>query len=147
MRTSRDVSSYPRENGVSVGRRSSDRLPIYDRRELDSSIDEIDIMLPGVCLSPRPPSVRPSTKMRPSRTSTCCSCCSLCDTPKSQLFQTMTPFELQHPDIYKREKTKVLPHCAFCQGDEMKKNLVQYCHGDVIKTFDWLMKDAKETPL
>ncbi|XP_061188401.1 uncharacterized protein LOC133196542 [Saccostrea echinata] len=127
--------------------RSPEKFPIYEKREIEQSLDEIDLLLPGVCISSprRPSTVRPSTNMKPTRTPTYCSCCSLCDTPKSQ-FESPTPFELDHPDLFLQTRSRRPHHCAYCQADDGKK-LVQYAHGDVIKTFDWLSKNAKETPL
>lgn len=83
--------------------------------------------------------------MKPTRTPTYCSCCSLCDSPKSQL-ESPSPFELEHPDLFLQRRPRMSHHCTYCQTDDGKK-LVQYAHGDVIKTFDWLSKNAKETPL
>lgn len=123
------------------------KFPVYDKKEIEQSLDEIDLMLPGVCISSprRPSTVRPPTNMKPTRTPTYCSCCSLCDSPKAQL-ESPSPFELEHPDLFLQRRTKLPHHCTYCQADEGKK-LVQYAHGDVIKTFDWLSKNAKETPL
>ncbi|XP_056007269.1 uncharacterized protein LOC125664429 isoform X1 [Ostrea edulis] len=127
--------------------RSPEKFPVYDKKEVEQSLDEIDLLLPGVCISSprRPSTVRPSTNMKPTRSPTYCSCCSLCDTPKSHL-ESPTPFQLEHPDLFPQTRPRRSHHCSYCQADDGKK-LVQYAHGDVIKTFDWLSKNAKETPL
>lgn len=127
--------------------RDPEKFPVYDKKEIEQSLDEIDLLLPGVCISSprRPSTVRPSTNMKPTRTPTYCSCCSLCDSPKSQI-ESPSPFELEHPDLFLQRRPRMSHHCTYCQTDDGKK-LVQYAHGDVIKTFDWLSKNAKETPL
>ncbi|OWF40292.1 uncharacterized protein LOC110463986 [Mizuhopecten yessoensis] len=137
-------------------KRGGDLLPVYDKSELDACNDQIDLLLPGF-VSESPPRISSqSGAVLNLRTPNCCSCCSMCDSPGDFRFTIpgTTP-TLNRKSTRTGSNNGVLnaPHqqceCKQCHGENsMPPNrLVQYRHGDVIKTFDWLTADSQETAL
>ena len=103
------------------------RLPVFDLEELDVSLGPVSPGLPGMCeITPRPLSKNPNN----------CTCCSICEmmSPRSVDFNNRNG----HSNCS-------CEHCIYSSKD--KPGLVQYKHGNVIKTFDWLKQYAKETAL
>ncbi|XP_033724702.1 LOW QUALITY PROTEIN: uncharacterized protein LOC117314720 [Pecten maximus] len=137
-------------------KRGGDLLPVYDKSELDTCNDQIDLLLPGVVSEATPRRSGQSGSAVNSRTPNCCSCCSMCDGPGD--FRFLVPGAT--PTLNRKSSTswenngmfgapQQQCECRQCHEENglPPKKLVQYRHGDVIKTFDWLTSDSQETAL
>lgn len=126
-------STLPRKLAPQISRnesaRSLNKVPIFDACELDEQ-NKIDGGLPGMCdITPRPVS-------KIQRSCTCCSICEMTSPRSDNIPGNLCSFG--SPDC----------SCTTCiYNSKEKPGLVQYKHGDVIKTFDWLNHYAKETAL
>lgn len=135
-------------------KRGGDLLPVYDKSELDACNEQIDLLLPGFVSEATPrKSSQPSSASHP-RTPNCCSCCSVCDGEFRSMVPGATP-TLNRKSTRAGSTNGIMgtpqQHCECRQCHEENglpaKKLVQYRHGDVIKTFDWLTSDSQETAL
>lgn len=126
----------------------NDLLPVYDLSELEADNSQVDLVLPGVCeTTPRRPLGRSATIVNPR-------------TRHSLGISYDVPVDLQ---LHRGSANNVLDEivsdsplnitkqtcdCHQCHCLDLKsKPPVQYCHGDVVKTYDWLSADTKETSL
>ncbi|XP_071146452.1 uncharacterized protein [Mytilus edulis] len=123
-------STLPRRIPVNPNNSAKElnRVPVFDPEELDSSINNsMDPGLPGMCdVTPRPLSKGQKS----------CTCCSLCEIMSPRLIDFNPNSKIQNCSC---------ETCLF--NSKGRTGLVQYKHGDVIKTFNWLERNGKETEL